>query len=62
MHFLSQALENDNTVLFSESEALTESECDGTSDGALSDSNSSKDYPLQNEVEKKEGHCVNQRG
>lgn len=62
MHFLSQALENDDTALFSESEALTESECDGTSDGALSDSNSSKDYPLQNEGEKKEDHCVNQTG
>lgn len=37
-HVLSQALESEDALQFSESEALTESECDAMSDCALSDS------------------------
>uniref|UniRef100_A0A3B4T5A3 DNA (cytosine-5-)-methyltransferase n=1 Tax=Seriola dumerili TaxID=41447 RepID=A0A3B4T5A3_SERDU len=41
-----QALENGDAALFSENEALTESENDFTSDSALSDSTSNKDSPF----------------
>ncbi|XP_074499588.1 uncharacterized protein LOC141772483 isoform X1 [Sebastes fasciatus] len=41
-----QALENKGAAVFSESEALTESECDLTSDSMLSDYISSKDSPV----------------
>ncbi len=36
------ALKNDDAVLFSESEGLTESECDVASDSSLSEGTSSK--------------------
>ncbi|KAM7405121.1 hypothetical protein PAMP_012406 [Pampus punctatissimus] len=45
-----QALDNDNAPLFSESEALTESECDSMSDNALSDNISNKHSPIQIEA------------
>ncbi|XP_051281424.1 DNA (cytosine-5-)-methyltransferase 3 beta, duplicate a isoform X3 [Dicentrarchus labrax] len=45
-----QALENEDAALFSESEAFTESECDVMSDGALSDSTSRKDFQRPAEV------------
>ncbi|XP_071333214.1 DNA (cytosine-5-)-methyltransferase 3 beta, duplicate a isoform X2 [Trachinotus anak] len=41
-----QALENGDVALFSESEALTESECDDISDSTFSDSTSNKDPPF----------------
>ncbi len=51
---VSQALENENAALFSESDALTESECDVTSDSALSDSTSNKDSRVHTESKKKD--------
>ncbi|XP_031701182.1 DNA (cytosine-5-)-methyltransferase 3 beta, duplicate a isoform X3 [Anarrhichthys ocellatus] len=44
-----QALENKDAAMFSENEALTESECDHTSDSALSDSTSNKDSTAHTE-------------
>lgn len=53
LYFLSQALENKGAAVFSESEALTESECDLTSDSMLSDYISSKDSPVHTDGKKK---------
>lgn len=54
LYFLSQALENGDTTLFSESEALTESKSDMSSDSALSDSTSNTGSPRCTKVKKKD--------
>uniref|UniRef100_A0A8C4I5A5 DNA (cytosine-5-)-methyltransferase n=1 Tax=Dicentrarchus labrax TaxID=13489 RepID=A0A8C4I5A5_DICLA len=53
-----QALENEDAALFSESEAFTESECDVMSDGALSDSTSRKDFQRPAEGKKKDSPSI----
>ncbi|XP_041802626.1 DNA (cytosine-5-)-methyltransferase 3 beta, duplicate a isoform X2 [Chelmon rostratus] len=53
-----QALENDDDTLFSESEALTESESDITSDSALSDNTSRNQSLIHNECKKKDTPIV----
>lgn len=53
MNLLSQALDNEDSVLFSESDILTENECNNTSDADLSDSNSGKNDPVCKEGETK---------
>lgn len=50
----SQALEKEDAALFSESDVLTESECEVMSDGALSDSTSNKDSRAHTEGKKKD--------
>lgn len=51
--FLFKALDNGDAALFSDSEALTESECDFMSDSAHSDSISNKESSVQVEGKKK---------
>lgn len=56
MNLLSQAL--DNGVLFSESDILTENECNNTSDADLSDSNSGKNDLVGKEGETKKSGII----
>lgn len=54
VHFLYQALENEDAALLSDSEALTESECDVTSDIAPSEITTSKNQSMNAQGKKRD--------
>lgn len=54
LYFLPQALGNEHATLFSESDAFTESKCDGASDSDLSDGVASKRSSVNIEGKKRD--------